>query len=219
MGGRRRYAPRVIFYAVTFGALDCEQRMTASRAAAAEMRGGRRASLRISYASFESRVAAGALDVLVLFIIASLLVTAGSLVVLISSNFEKVDPSATSINIFWGCVGAIAPALLLYFFIGLAWKGQTVGAAVMQIMVIRSDGRPLGVLGSVARVIGLLIYLIIIAAGVIAAFVMRSSTAAAGAAVSGAFLLAALGFIWAAFDSHRRTLHDRIAGTIVVRLV
>lgn len=193
--------------------------MTASRAAAADVRGGRRASLRISYASFESRVAAGALDVLVLFIIASLLVTAGSLVVLISSNFEKVDPSGTSINIFWGCVGAIAPAILLYFFIGLAWKGQTVGAAVMQIMVIRSDGRPLGVLGSVARVIGLLVYLIIIAAGVIAAFVLRSSTAAAGAAVSAAFLLAAAGFIWAAFDSHRRTLHDRIAGTIVVRLV
>ena len=192
--------------------------MTATRVATGDVRGGRRASVRISYASFESRVAAGALDVLVLLILSSLLVIAGSLVVLISSNFEKVDPSATAINIFWGCAGAIAPAILLYFFIGLAWKGQTVGAAVMQIMVIRADGRPLGVIGSMARVIGLLIYTLIIGVGIVAAYVLRSSTGAAGAAILLAFLLAAFGFIWAAFDGRRRTLHDRLAGTIVVRV-
>lgn len=192
--------------------------MGASGAMVRDGERGRSRRLRISYASFESRVAAGALDLLVLFIIAALLVSAGSLVVLISSNFERVDPSATSINIFWGCTASIVPAFLLYFFIGLAWKGQTIGAAVMQIMVIRSDGRPLGLFGSVARVIGLLIYALIIAAGVIVAFAFRSTTPIAAAAVSVAFLLAAAGIIWAAFDSHRRTLHDRIAGTIVVRL-
>lgn len=192
--------------------------MTVSGAVTRDGQRGRRPSIRISYASFESRVAAGALDVLVLLIIASLFISAGSLVVLISSDFEKVDPSGTSINIFWGCTGAIAPVFLLYFFIGLAWKGQTIGAAVMQIMVIRSDGRPLGVLGAMARVIGLLIYLLIVAGGIIVAFAFRSSTAIAAGAISVAFLLAASGIIWAAFDSHRRTLHDRIAGTIVVRL-
>lgn len=192
--------------------------MTAAGAIARQEQPRRRPAVRISYASFESRVAAGALDVLVLFIIASLLVSAGSLVVLISSDFEKVDPSGTSINIFWACTGSIAPAFLLYFFIGLAWKGQTIGDAVMQIMVIRSDGRPLGVLGSVARVIGLLIYALIIGGGVIVAFAFRDTAAIAGAAIAVAFLLAAAGIIWAAFDSHRRTLHDRIAGTIVVRL-
>ena len=192
--------------------------MTVSGAVTRDGQRGRRPSVRISYASFESRVAAGALDVLVLFIIASLLISAGSLVVLISSDFEKVDPSGTSINIFWACTGAIAPVFLLYFFIGLAWKGQTIGAAVMQIMVIRSDGRPLGVLGAMARVIGLLIYALIIAGGVIVGFAFRSSTPIAAGAISAAFLLAAAGVILAAFDSHRRTLHDRIAGTIVVRL-
>lgn len=192
--------------------------MTVSRAAAASARAGRRPAVRVSYASFESRVAAAALDILVMFIIAALLFIAGSLVVLISSNFEKVDPSNTAINFFWGCAGAIAPAFLLYFFIGLAWKGQTVGAAVMQIMVIRSDGRPLGVLGAVARVIGLLVYTLILAAGIIAAFAFRNSMPIAGSSIAAAFLLAAFGFIIAAFDSHRRTLHDRIAGTIVVRI-
>lgn len=193
--------------------------MTARSATPRDVPRGSRPSFRIHYASFESRVAAGALDLLVMFIIASLLVTAGSLVVLVSSDFERVEPSNTALNIFWMCVGAIPPALLLYFFIGLAWKGQTIGASVMQLMVIRSDGRPLGVLGSMARVIGLLIYLLIVALGVIAGFAFRDSTPLAAAAVGGAFLLAAFGFIWAAFDPRRRTLHDRIAGTIVVRLV
>lgn len=205
-------------YAVTSPAVDSETPMTVSRAAAASARAGRRPAVRISYASFESRVAAAALDLIVLFIIAAMLFIAGSLVVLVSSDFEKVDPSTTAIDFFWACAGSIAPAFLLYFFIGLAWKGQTVGAAVMQIMVIRSDGRPLGVLGSVARVIGLLVYTLIIAAGMIAAFAFRNNTVTAAACVGVAFLIAAMGFVIAAFDSHRRTLHDRIAGTIVVRI-
>lgn len=192
--------------------------MIASSAAANSAGNGRRAPIRVHYASFESRVTAAVLDVLVLFIIAALLITAGSLVVLISSDFEKVEPSSTAIDIFWGCAGAIFPAFLLYFFIGLAWKGQTIGAAVMQVMVIRSDGRPLGALGSAARVIGLLAYVLFIAVGAIVAYILRNSPTQAAIAVGAAVLLSAFGLIWAAFDSHRRMLHDRIAGTIVVRI-
>jgi uncharacterized RDD family membrane protein YckC len=172
----------------------------------------------IRHASFEGRVVAGALDVLVLFIIASLLVSAGALVVLISSNFERVDPSATAINIFWVCVVSIAPAIFLYFFIGFAWKGQTVGAAVMQIMVIRSDGRPLGVLGACARVIAMLLNVLVLVAGVAVGYTLRATTAAAAAAIAAAFMVTTLSYIVAAFDSRRRTLQDRLAGTIVARL-
>ncbi len=179
----------------------------------------RRSSVPLRYAPFESRVTAGILDILVIFIIASLLVTAGSLVVLISSDFEKVDPSNTSIYVFWGCAIAIVPAALLYFFIGLCWRGQTVGKAVMQIMVIRSDGRALGVFGALARVIGQLVYVLFALGGVLVAFALRDSTTQAAIATGAAFLLIAIGFLLAAFDSHRRTLHDRIAGTIVVRVI
>jgi len=190
--------------------------MTVSKAATRDAGRVHRPPVRLQYASFESRVAAGVLDVLCLFIIASLLVTAGSIVVLVSSDFEKVDPSTTAIDIFWGCVGAVPVSYLFYFFVSLAWKGQTVGAAVMQIMVIRSDGRPLGVLGSMARVIGLGIYVLFAGAGCVVAYTLRDDAGRAAAAVGSALLLAAAGFLLAAFDSHRRTLHDRIAGTIVV---
>lgn len=193
--------------------------MSASATTMQDAERGRRPPFRLHYASFESRVAAGALDVLVMFIIAALLVTAGSVIVLISSDFEKVEPSSTALNAFWVCVGCIPPALLLYFFIGFAWKGQTIGASVMQLMVIRSDGHPLGVLGAMARVIGLLVYALIASAGLIVAYAFRENSAIAAGAIGGALLLAAFGFIWAAFDRHRRTLHDRIAGTIVVRLL
>lgn len=193
--------------------------MSASATTMQDADRGRRPPLRLHYASFESRVAAGTLDVLVMFIIAALLVTIGSIIVLISSDFEKVEPSSTALNAFWVCVGCIPPALLLYFFIGFAWKGQTIGASVMQVMVIRSDGHPLGVLGAMARVIGLLVYVLIASAGVIVAYAFRDNTVIAGGALGGCLVVAALGFIWAAFDRHRRTLHDRIAGTIVVRLV
>ena len=193
--------------------------MSASASTMQEAQRGRRPPLRLHYASFESRVAAGALDVLVMFIIAALLVTAGSIIVLISSDFERVEPSSTALNAFWVCVGCIPPALLLYFFIGFAWKGQTIGASVMQLMVIRSDGHPLGVLGAMARVVGLLVYVLIAAGGLIVAYAFRDNSTMAAAAIGGSFVIAALGFIWAAFDRHRRTLHDRIAGTIVVRLL
>ena len=177
-----------------------------------------RPQVRIRYASVEARVSAAALDILVSMVIAALFVLAGAIIILISSDFERVDPSETSINIFWGCVGAIAPACLLYWFVGLSWKGQTIGKSVMQIMVIRSDGRPLGVLGSVARVIGLMVYVVFLGTGAIVAYAFKDSAAIAGVAVGLASLFVAGGIIMAAFDSHRRTLHDRIAGTVVVKI-
>ena len=174
--------------------------------------------LRIEFASFEARVAAATLDALVVFIIAALLVTAGSIVVLVSSDFERSDPSTTSISTFWGCVAGIGPAVLLYFLSAYAWKGQTIGKAVMQLMVIRSDGRPLGFLGALARVVAQLAYPLLGTAGVLAAVIVRDSTPQAAGAVGGAILLILAGLVWAAFDSRRRALHDRIAGTIVVRI-
>jgi uncharacterized RDD family membrane protein YckC len=183
-----------------------------------ESRRRQRPEHHLTYASFEARVVAATLDLLVLFIIGAMLVTAGAVIVLVSSDFEKTDPSTFSINAFWACVGAIAPATLLYYFVSYAWKGQTIGKAVMQLMVIRSNGHPLGVLGAAARVIGLLCYLLLFAFGAIAAFVFRDTTLYAAIAIGAGLFAIVLGILIAAFDARRRMLHDRLAGTIVVRL-
>ena len=167
----------------------------------------------VTYASFESRVAALAIDLLVFVIIASLLVSAGSLIVLISSEFERTSASSSAVNAFWACVVAIPPVYALYFFFCLAIRGQTAGAAIMQLTVVRSDGRPLGVFGAIARVIGMLVYLLIVGIGLLVGYAYRTDPAIAIAAAFGVVLI---GVLWAAFDPHRRTLHDRIAGTIVI---
>ena len=87
------------------------------------------------------------------------------------------------------------------------------------LVALLAGAELLGVLGAMARVIGLLAYVLLAGIGIVGAYALRESTAAAGAVLAGALVLAALGILWAAFDRHRRTLHDRLAGTIVVRLV
>ncbi len=177
------------------------------------------APVAVRFASFEARVAAAMLDALVGLIIVALFVLGGSLVVLFSSEFERVDPSDTALYTFWAVTGASLPAVFLYMFIGLAWKGQTLGSAVMQVMAIRSDGRPLGAGGAMARVLGLISYpLLLGVAGVIGYAIDRGGTATA-AAVGAAAAIVIAAIFWSLFDSRRRMLHDRLAGTIIVRVV
>ena len=73
-------------------------------------------------------------------------------------------------------------------------------------------------LGAAARVVGLLGYLLLFALGAIAAFAFRDDSAYAAGSVGIALFIIVMGVLWAAFDPRRRTLHDRVAGTIVVRL-
>ncbi len=79
----------------------------------------------------------------------------------------------------------------LAYFAGMwAWKGTTVGGVVLGLKVVRLDGQP--VTFPVALVRGL------------------------GAAFSVIVLF--LGFLWIAWDPDKQGWHDRIAGTVVIRL-
>ena len=172
----------------------------------------------VRFASFEARVAAGMLDALVGLTLLALFVLAGSLVVLFSSDFERVDPSDTALYTFWATLGAALPAIFLYLFVGMAWKGQTLGFAVMQIMAIRSDGRALGVGGAMARVVGLLSYPLILGLGGLIGYAIDRGGSITGIAVGVAAVMVTAAIVWAVFDGRRRMLHDRLAGTIIVRL-
>ena len=79
----------------------------------------------------------------------------------------------------------------LAYFAGLwAWKGTTIGGIVLKLQVVRHDGGPLAFLVALVR-------------GLAAAF---------------SAIVLFLGFFWIGWDREKQGWHDKIAGTIVVRL-
>ncbi len=172
---------------------------------------------RLYYAPFETRVAAAAIDAVALFFIAGLLIIAGSINLLLSSDFDRINASSGSISLFWALVGAVPAACLLYFLLSLALWGKTAGGAMMRIRVVRSDGARLGLLGALARVIGMLSYVLLLGLGSLLAFVLRDTPAAVALLLALSLLACVAGLLWAVVDRHHRALHDRLAGTIVVQ--
>jgi uncharacterized RDD family membrane protein YckC len=82
--------------------------------------------------------------------------------------------------------------LLLATYGAIMWKlkGATIGGIVCNHRVVRVDGKPIDWATAIVRALG--------------CFVSLS--------------VAGLGFIWIAVDENRQAWHDKIAGTVVVRL-
>ena len=81
--------------------------------------------------------------------------------------------------------------LLLVYRVALwSWKGTTVGGIICRLRVARRDGEPLAFTDSLVRGLSSIL-----------------SAAAAG-----------LGWLWILWDAERQAWHDKIAGTIVVRV-
>ena len=95
-----------------------------------------------------------------------------------------------------GFLGGIAHAPLgfivaLAYFAGMwAWKGTTVGGIVLGLKVVRQDGRPVTLLVALVR------------------------------ALAAVFSVAVffLGILWIGWDKEHQGWHDKIAGTVVIRL-
>jgi uncharacterized RDD family membrane protein YckC len=84
------------------------------------------------------------------------------------------------------------PLLLLAGYGAILWKlkGTTVGGLVCSLRVIRQDGREIDWSTAIVRALSCFLSL----------------------------LLAGLGFFWIAFDHEHQAWHDKIAGTLVVRV-
>jgi len=81
--------------------------------------------------------------------------------------------------------------IALAYFAGLwAWKGTTIGGIVLKLHVVRCDGQPMTFLAALVR----------------------------GLAAALSVIVLFLGFLWIAWDHDKQGWHDKIAGTIVVRL-
>ena len=88
-------------------------------------------------------------------------------------------------------VGPFVPLVALAYFAGMwAWKQTTIGGIVLGLKVARMDGQPVSF--AVALVRGL----------------------AAGFSIFVLFL----GFLWIAWDKDKQGWHDKIAGTVVLKL-
>jgi uncharacterized RDD family membrane protein YckC len=84
----------------------------------------------------------------------------------------------------------IVPLLLLYHIVMWTWKGTTIGGLVFGLKIVRTDGRPINF--AVAAVRGLAAFL------------------------SAAALF--LGFFWAGWTREKQSWHDKIAGTVMVKV-
>ncbi|GFE89037.1 RDD family protein [Steroidobacter agaridevorans] len=126
-------------------------------------------------------------------------------------NLSNIELNSQPRAGFWIRMGALALDALIVgilvkwvdpsdelFLVALAgygalmWKlkGTTVGGIVCNLRVVRTDGRDIEWETAIVRALGC--FLSLIPAG--------------------------LGFIWMVFDNNRQTWHDKIAGTVVVRV-
>lgn len=85
----------------------------------------------------------------------------------------------------------LGPLVALAYFAGMwTWKGTTIGGILLGLKVVRYDGQPVTFAPALVRAL------------------------AAGFSICVLFL----GFLWIAWDKDKQAWHDKIAGTVVLRL-
>jgi uncharacterized RDD family membrane protein YckC len=108
--------------------------------------------------------------------------------------WERMAAGFLDMAIIGLCIGLTGPIGVFVgvaYFTGMwAWKGTTVGGIVLNLHVVREDGRPLSFMAAFVRCVAALF--------------------------SAAILF--LGFFWIGWDREKQSWHDKIAGTVVVRL-
>ncbi|MDX1953545.1 MAG: RDD family protein [Verrucomicrobiota bacterium] len=87
--------------------------------------------------------------------------------------------------------GPFFPFVLLAYFIPMwAWKGMTMGSTIMGLKLVRLNGEPMN----------------------LPVAIVRSLASFFSALVIG------IGFFWAGWDREKQSWHDKIAGTVVVKM-
>ena len=142
-----------------------------------------------AYAGLQLRIVAFILDVMVLISFGMLFAAAAGAYLIVDSSFNDGNLSDRAPYV------AVAIFLVyvflfvpLYHILLWSWRGQTVGMMAVHVQVLSSNG------GRVSR--------------------RRAAVRFFGRVAS--VLPLFLGLLMALFDRKRRTLHDRLAGTVVV---
>jgi len=178
----------------------------------------------LRYASFETRLVAFVLDVIVLLAVFALFFAVAFLQILVRTDFGEKDTPDSAV---WAAAIILAAYCFLFlplYFTGLwAWRGQTVGQMAMVIRVVRRDGSPVGPARAALRVGGLNLLPPIFVASLLA---LPAAGASEDVLIALILVLAlaavvliviqVVGFLMIPFDPQRQALHDRVADTIMV---
>jgi uncharacterized RDD family membrane protein YckC len=180
----------------------------------------------LSYASFESKVVAYLLDLLVLCGVLLLLIALFLLPLVFATDSGEEDLPDWAV---WSVI-PIIPSFVLFtllYYVGL-WvsAGQTLGQMILSIRVVRRDGYRVGFSRAFLRYLALAVPSIFVFLALfslwaaIALFDVTSSGIDSFGATIGVFLLIAIagigGFLYSLVDHEHRGLHDILAGTVVV---
>ena len=177
----------------------------------------------LRYASFETRLVALVLDLIVLFSVLALFFAVAFLQVLLRSDFGDVDPPDAAYDLAAIILMAYLIFVPAYFLVLWARQGQTVGQMAMAIKVVRRDGHPMGLARAVVRLGGLnllpaifVVSLVTLLATGTSEDVLVALIGVLGFAALALVAIQVLGFLMIPFDRERRALHDRLADTLVV---
>ena len=87
--------------------------------------------------------------------------------------------------------GEVMSLLLMIYLVGLwTWRGTTIGNIVFGLKIVRTDGQPVTLGVAIVRALASLLSLEVMG----------------------------FGFFWFAWDREKQACHDKIAGTLVVRM-
>lgn len=184
------------------------------------------ASYGLSYASFESKVVAYFLDILVLSGVLLLLIALFLLPLVFATDSGAEDLPDWAI---WSVI-PIVPSFVFFtllYYVGF-WvsTGQTLGQMILAIRVVRRDGYKVGLSRAFLRYLALAVPSIFVFLAIfslwaaIVLFDVTSDSLDSFGATIGVFLLIAIagigGFLYSLVDNEHRGLHDILAGTVVV---
>jgi uncharacterized RDD family membrane protein YckC len=127
------------------------------------------------------------------------------------------------VNFYAGAILAIVVGFFYWFLLIAFWGGATIGMRVASIRCVDMNGR--GPVGPRQAAIRSAFYSALVAVGSLYHYTTYAHPTAAQSKLAGehvaiAFCLSAphlLELLWAAWDKKNQTLHDKVAGTIVIR--
>lgn len=178
-------------------------------------------------ASLDARIAAYLVDSVILLSFTLFFLVIAGFQLLATSDFGEVDPPDSSFYAAVAILLAAIPAWSVFNLALLRWRAQTGGQYVLGIRVARTDGSPPSFRQHLARWLllhPLLFHPVLIVPWGILSLILTSFTlnqivlAVTAAIVFLCVIAPVAGLIALLTDAQRRALHDRLTGTVVVRV-